>query len=74
MIYFTAHTFKCVCHCRRAMFRALGMYNFENSPEIQPMQFSLQYVNKLLHLMGFWLLNTDDINTADLVHADFCQT
>ena len=29
MIYFTAHTFKCVCHCRRAMFRVLGMYNFE---------------------------------------------
>ena len=30
MIYFTAHTFKCVCHCRRAMFRVLGMYNFGN--------------------------------------------
>ena len=29
MIYFTAHTFKCVCHCRRAMFIVLGMYNFE---------------------------------------------
>ena len=29
MIYFTAHTFKCVCHCRRVMFRVLGMYNFE---------------------------------------------
>ena len=29
MIYFTAHTFKCVCHCRRAMFRVLGIYNFE---------------------------------------------
>ena len=28
MICFTAHTFKCVCHCRRAMFRVLGMYNF----------------------------------------------
>ena len=28
MIYFTAHTFKCVCHCRRVMFRVLGMYNF----------------------------------------------
>ena len=28
MIYFTAHTFKCVCHCRREMFRVLGMYNF----------------------------------------------
>ena len=31
MIYFTAHTFKCVCHCRRAMFRVLGMYNFDQS-------------------------------------------
>ena len=31
MIYFTAHTFKCVCHCRRAMFRVLGMYNFANN-------------------------------------------
>ena len=29
MIYFTAHTFKCVCHCRRAMFRVLGIYNFD---------------------------------------------
>ena len=28
MIYFTAHTLKCVCHCRRAMVRVLGMYNF----------------------------------------------
>ena len=28
MIYFTAHTLNCVCHCIRAMFRVLGMYNF----------------------------------------------
>ena len=28
MIYFTAHTFKCVCHSIRTMFRVLGMYNF----------------------------------------------
>ena len=28
MIYFTAHTFKCVCHCIKAMFRVLGVYNF----------------------------------------------
>ena len=32
MIYFTAHTFQCVCHCRRAMFRVLGMYNFGQAP------------------------------------------
>ena len=31
MIYFTAHTIKCVCHCRRVMFRVLGMYNFDYS-------------------------------------------
>ena len=31
MIYFTAPTFKCVCHCRRAMFRVLGMYNFDEN-------------------------------------------
>ena len=29
MIYFTAHTFNCVCHCIRVMFRVLGMYNFD---------------------------------------------
>ena len=34
MIYFTAHTFKCVCHCRRVMFRVLGMYNFETHPKV----------------------------------------
>ena len=28
MIYFTAHTFQCVCHCIRTMFRVLGVYNF----------------------------------------------
>ena len=28
MIYFTAHTFNCVSHCIRLMFRVLGMYNF----------------------------------------------
>ena len=28
MIYFTAHTFNCVCHCIKSMFRVLGVYNF----------------------------------------------
>ena len=28
MIYFTAHTCNCVCHCIKAMFIVLGMYNF----------------------------------------------
>ena len=31
MIYFTAHTFKCVCHCIRTMFRVLGVYNFDQN-------------------------------------------
>ena len=35
MIYFTAHTFKCVCHCRMAMFRVLGMYNFAHFQKIK---------------------------------------
>ena len=34
MIYFTAHTFNCVCHCIRVMFRVLGMYNFDSSSKI----------------------------------------
>ena len=34
MIYFTAHTFKYVCHCRRAMFRVLGMYNFAGNAKM----------------------------------------
>ena len=33
MIYFTAHTFNCVCHCLRVMFRVLGMYNFDFIPD-----------------------------------------
>ena len=35
MIYFTAHTFNCVCHCIRAMFRVLGMYNFAANQQKQ---------------------------------------
>jgi hypothetical protein len=25
---FSAHTFNCVCHSKRSMFRVLGIYNF----------------------------------------------
>ena len=53
MIYFTAHTFKCVCHCRRAMFRVLGMYNFgslsipsENDSIYCPMYLDLHFMIK----------------------------
>ena len=42
MIYFTAHTFKCVCHCRRAMFRVLGMYNFGLRLKIKPVDSHLK--------------------------------
>ena len=28
VIYFTAHTIECVCHCIKSMFRVLGVYNF----------------------------------------------
>ena len=47
MIYFTAHTFKCVCHCRRAMFRVLGMYNFANR---------MDFLSKIVKQAGFLLL------------------
>ena len=47
MIYFTAHTFKCVCHCRRAMFRVLGMYNFASDPK------------KYAYRMSGYILQTD---------------
>ena len=45
MIYFTAHTFKCVCHCIRTMFRVLGMYNFamiSNTTKFQVSLFSTE--------------------------------
>ena len=46
MIYFTAHTFKCVCHCRRAMFTVLGMYNFGKNLKIR------QYCSKIIQVPG----------------------
>ena len=39
MIYFTAHTFKCVCHCIRSMFRVLGIYNFEKHQNMDDANF-----------------------------------
>ena len=39
MIYFTAHTIKCVCHSIRTMFGVLGLYNFapwSNKSNAQP--------------------------------------
>ena len=54
MIYFTAHTFKCVCHCRRGMFRVLGMYNFGtdmNTYLILCMIFFIKPLTPLLKLL-----------------------
>ena len=28
----SAHTFNCVCHCMKSMFRVLGVYNFAWDP------------------------------------------
>ena len=33
IIYFTAHTIKCVCHSIRSMFGVLGLYNFGITPQ-----------------------------------------
>ena len=56
MIYFTAHTFKCVCHCRRAMFRVLGMYNFDIPSEIYTATKSAISENSLLRAPNFLTL------------------
>ena len=56
MIYFTAHTFKCVCHCRRAMFRVLGMYNFERRLKYyKVVHFSS--ISRVFLLRQLWIVN-----------------
>ena len=55
MIYFTAHTFKCVCHCIRSMFRVLGMYNFALPP------------NRRQLWQIFWALSP--LKTADVFYG-----
>ena len=57
MIYFTAHTFKCVCHCRRAMFRVLGMYNFDTDNNI--------FIKTTLKLPSECLLSVFLVRTTD---------
>ena len=67
MIYFTAHTFNCVCHCIRAMFRVLGMYNFDlrskpfqKPPDQWPAKFrSRQIGHELLALVALKASWTD---------------
>ena len=48
MIYFTAHTFNCVCHYIRAMFRVLGIYNF-----VLSLKFKFQAQDSFLEYF-FW--------------------
>ena len=47
MIYFTAHTIKCVCHSIRTMFGVLGMYNFGHSSKKERLQLEIGLL--LLH-------------------------
>ena len=59
MIYFTAHTFKCVCHCRRVMFRVLGMYNFALTLKVRILQSLTTFTQLTAILENFlmgWLL------------------
>ena len=53
MIYFTAHTFKCVCHCRWAMFRVLGMYNFAYSVRLSDNKISEEKTIRNANVGGF---------------------
>ena len=62
MIYLTAHTFKCVCHCRGVMFRVLGMYNF-GSRQKKYFQKTSKIINVLEishYILKFY--NQDNIN------------
>ena len=58
MIYFTAHTFNCVCHCIRSMFIVLGMYNFAGLFTSIYWQVSR---NVLTH---FWSIPTEKLLTS----------
>ena len=77
MIYFTAHTFKCVCHCRRAMFRVLGMYNFDNSETIVNFCFRVYFLcqNRLKTHMKLWVAPIEIAYRVTYIHnsKDFEQ-
>ena len=47
MIYFTAHTFNCVCHSIRTMFRVLGVYNFASYQQYRNTSLKTQNGEKL---------------------------
>ena len=44
VIYFTAHTINCVCHCIKSMFRILSVYNFGKAYDYKWFQ-NLWFVN-----------------------------
>ena len=48
-LYFTAHTFNCVCHRIKSIFRVLGVYNFANSANIYNIQNKSGDTHKILH-------------------------
>ena len=52
MIYFTAHTFKCVCHCIRTMFRVLGVYNFGQCIKNTDSNFSYNFAFETPPILG----------------------
>ena len=65
MIYFTAHTFKCVCHCRRVMFRVLGMYNFATSSSAEKLAdqpakspfYNVEFLHVRMNKFKFYFIN-----------------
>ena len=68
MIYFTAHTFKCVCHCRRAMFRVLGMYNFGVAAKLkEPPSIFFQFVKIFLHIYLIIAIQTKHTDWKDFL-------
>ena len=73
MIYFTAHTFKCVCHCRRAMFRVLGMYNFAQYITIfHKAEIQTVIVRCLVCLNPNWIKSNDTLSAKMFFcHASF---
>ena len=66
MIYFTAHTFKCVCHCRRAMFRVLGMYNFATGIKAELLQEDFFF---LIHLFARDVLVVEKFEIEETKHT-----
>ena len=65
VIHFTAHTFNCVCHCIKSMFRVLGVYNFgpgfnQNSNENIVRIFALKFfVDSWKLFEAFWGLSKE---------------